>query len=119
MNILVDENIPNMTVLALRQAGHDVLDVRGTQYEGAADETIWQIATEQRRLLITTDKGFVQRREEAHAGILVVRLKRPTGVEIHRRVLLALAQVSEATWPGLVVVMRDMAQSMWRAGERL
>ncbi len=102
----------------MKQAGHDVVDVRGTPDEGSPDEVIWGIATSQARLLITTDKGFVQRRDEPHVGILVVRLKRPTGAEIHRRVMLALAQFPPHDWPGLVVVMRDVAQSTWRTGER-
>ena len=119
MKILVDENIPNSTVGALRSAGHDVLDIRGTPDEGLTDEEIFRVATEQQRLLITTDKGFVQRRDESHFGILIVRLKRPTGAEIHRRVMLALAQFPEDAWTGLVVVMRDVAQSIWRSGERL
>ena len=31
MKILVDENIPNITVHGLRAMGHDVLDIRGTE----------------------------------------------------------------------------------------
>lgn len=118
MKILVDENIPNSTVGAMKDAGYDVLDVRGTPDEGLSDERLWGLAIEQRRLLITTDKGFMQRRDEAHAGILIVRLKRPTGAEIHRRVMLALEQVPADEWAGRVVVMRDVAQSTWRGGER-
>jgi hypothetical protein len=38
MKILVDENIPGVTVAALRGAGHDVLDIRGTPDEGALDD---------------------------------------------------------------------------------
>ncbi len=44
MKILVDENIPLMTVKALRQLGHEVLDIHGTAIEGSEDETLWQIA---------------------------------------------------------------------------
>jgi len=38
MKILVDENIPLMTVQALREMDHDVLDIRGTLDEGTSDE---------------------------------------------------------------------------------
>ena len=34
MKILVDENIPRMTVAALRGETHDVLDFRGAAQEG-------------------------------------------------------------------------------------
>ncbi len=66
----MDENIPLMTVKALRQLGHEVLDIRGTAIEGSEDETLWQIAQREKRLLITTDKGFTHHREESHHGIL-------------------------------------------------
>ncbi|MEE8391926.1 MAG: DUF5615 family PIN-like protein [Anaerolineae bacterium] len=44
MKIFVDENNPSMTVQALREIGHDVLDIRGTEYEGAADDVLWEMA---------------------------------------------------------------------------
>jgi predicted nuclease of predicted toxin-antitoxin system len=75
MKIFVDENIPFMTVHALREMGHDVIDVRGTTEEGSPDEALWQMVKKQGRLLITTDKGFTQHREESHHGILIVRLQ--------------------------------------------
>jgi len=41
MKILVDENIPSMTVDALLTLGNDVLDVRGTPNEGMTDPELW------------------------------------------------------------------------------
>ena len=41
MKILVDENIPRITVSALRELGHDVRDVRGTRTEGMGDSDLW------------------------------------------------------------------------------
>ena len=58
MKILVDENIPNITVTALRTAGHDVLDIRGTPRQGIVDEELWALAQTEERMLVTTDKGF-------------------------------------------------------------
>lgn len=49
--ILVDENIPLITVETLRKHGDDVL---------------WNKVIGQQRLLITTDKGFVRKRDEPH-----------------------------------------------------
>jgi len=37
MKIIVDENIPLMTVETLSKLGHSVLDIRGTSDEGMAD----------------------------------------------------------------------------------
>ena len=58
MKIFVDENIPVMTVEGLRAMGHDVTDIRGTEKEGLSDFGIWEIVQKEKRLIITTDKGF-------------------------------------------------------------
>lgn len=118
MNILVDENIPFMTARALRAMSHDVRDIRGTTDEGMFDDALWEMVQREGRLLITTDKGFTQYREELHDSILIVRLRRPNRRKIHERVMQAMAQFQPADWPRLLVVMRDTVQSIWKAGER-
>jgi len=115
MKILVDENMPSMTVQALREMGHEVLDIRGTSDKGVSDETLWKISQREGQLLITTDKGFTEYREELHHGILIVRLRHPNRYKIHQRVMQAMKRFTEREWPGLLVVMRDTVQSMWRA----
>ena len=115
MRVCVDENIPLATVAELRALGHDVLDIRGTTDQGAPDDLLWELAQKDGRLLITTDKGFVRHRSESHKGILIVRLRQPNQQKIHDRVMRALGQFAEDEWPGLLVVMRDAVQSVWRA----
>lgn len=114
MKIWVDENIPAMTVNALRELGHDVKDIRGTTDEGLADVDVWEMAQQEHRLLVTTVKGFSQYRESDYAGILIIRLKQPNRKEIHRRVLKALNQYPEREWRGRIVMMKDVVQSTWR-----
>jgi predicted nuclease of predicted toxin-antitoxin system len=114
MKVAVDEHIPLMTVRALQDLGHDVRDIRGTADEGMQDDALWEMVQREGRLLITTDKGFTHYRTTHHHGILVVRLRKPNRHRIHHRIMQAMAQVAEAEWPGLLVVMRDVAQSIWR-----
>jgi predicted nuclease of predicted toxin-antitoxin system len=64
MRILVDENVPNITVRDLRGIGHDVLDIRGTERQGLFDDELWALAQAERRLLISTDKGFAEYRDQ-------------------------------------------------------
>ena len=116
MNIFVDENIPLMTVRALREIGHDVLDIRGTADEGMTDDALWEMIQREERLLITTDKGFTQHRDERHHGILIVRLRQPNRYKIHQRVVQAMNRFTAEEWPGVLVVIRDVVQSVWRAG---
>jgi len=114
MKLAVDEHIPLMTVRALEDLGHEVRDIRGTADEGMQDDALWEMVQQEERLLITTDKGFTHYRMMPHYGILVVRLRKPNRHRIHQRIMQAMAQVAEAEWPGLLVVMRDVAQSIWR-----
>ena len=115
MKIFVDENIPAMTVRELRNAGHDVADIRGTENEGMSDEEVWKKVQEEQRLLITTDKGFAQKRHENHIGVLVIRLKQPNRLKIHNKVIQAMDRFKEKEWAGLTVVMQDMFHRMWKA----
>jgi len=114
MKICVDENIPLVTVTELRNLGHDVLDIRGTANQGISDDLLWGLVQNEGRVLVTTDKGFVQYRSETHHGILVVRLRQPNEQKIHERVMRAMQQFEENEWAGLMVVMRDTVQSVWR-----
>ena len=115
MRILVDENIPNITVEGLRAMGHDVLDIRGSERQGIFDDQLWALAQAERRTLVTTDKGFSTHRDDRHSGLLVVRLRQPNEQRIHARVMAAFRQFTEQEWPGLLVVMRDAVQSVHRS----
>ena len=117
MKILVDEHIPLRTVQALPMMGHDVRDIRGTPDEGMQDDALWEIAQQEERLLITTDKGFTRYRTVSHHGMLIIRLRRPSRHKIHQRIMQALRQFDDAQWPGLLVIMRDVARSTWRMPE--
>ena len=114
MRILVDENIPRMTVRILHEMGYDVRDIRGTTDQGMPDRLLWEQVQKDAQMLITTDRGFAQHRDEFHQGILIIRLRQPNRNKIHQRIMQAMAQFSEEEWPGLLVVMRDTVQSIWR-----
>jgi predicted nuclease of predicted toxin-antitoxin system len=116
MKILVDENIPRMTVTRLRELGHEVKDIRGTPDQGLGDRGLWSVAMIEGRLLITTDKGFTEHRRTAHRGILIVRLRQPNRLRIHESVMRAMERFRDAEWPDLLVVMRDATMSTSRAG---
>jgi predicted nuclease of predicted toxin-antitoxin system len=115
MKVLVDENIPRMTITRLRELGHDVKDIRGTADQGLIDPGLWSLALAERRLLITTDKGFAEYRRAAQSGILIIRLRQPNRLKIHQSVMLAIERFPELEWPGLLVVMRDATMSTSRA----
>ncbi len=119
MKILVDENIPLMTISMLRDMGHDVLDIRGSKNEGMKNSKIWKLAQKERRFFITTDKGFTEYRDTHHYGILIIRLRQPNRNKIHDNVLLAMKHIKEKNWENLLVVMRDDFRSEYKSHIRL
>jgi predicted nuclease of predicted toxin-antitoxin system len=114
MNILVDENIPKLTVEFLRSNGHNVSDLRGTSDQGVPDPDVWNRALQEQALLITTDKGFTSHRSEQHFGILIICLRQPNLSKIHARVILAMRLHDAQDWTNLTLVMRDRVQSTYR-----
>jgi predicted nuclease of predicted toxin-antitoxin system len=82
--------------------------------QGILDDQLWRLAQAEQRLLITTDKGFSEHRDDIHFGILIIRLRQPNEHQIHSRIMSALRRFSVASWPGLLVVMRDNVQSVSR-----
>ena len=118
MKILVDENIPLLSVSELRRLGHDVSDIRGTNDKGMSDELLWKKACDVHRLLITTDKGFSQHRNKNHNGILIITLRKPNTNKINARILQALKRFSLKQWRNLLVVMRDDVIGIWHGAHR-
>src|ERR1700684_4429949 len=114
MRVVVDENIPRITVDALRTLGHDVKDVRGTPDQGITDFELWRLASVESRILITTDKGFTDYRSTPHHGILIVRLRQPNRLKIHHSVMRILERYPAEEWPNLLVVVRDSTVSTSR-----
>jgi predicted nuclease of predicted toxin-antitoxin system len=105
MNIVVDENLPRRTVDELRAMSHIVTDIRGTPQEGALDDSLWLLAQQKQALLITTDRGFSHKRNEAHWGVLIIALRQPNRAKIHAKVMYALSEYTD--WWGLMVIMQD------------
>ena len=113
MKIIVDENIPKITINELRLRYPDIKDVRGTSNEGIDDDTLWELAQSERRLLITTDKGFSKYRYQQHHGIIIILLKQPTLMKIHQRAITGIEEFSEEEWKNRILTVKDTVKSIW------
>ena len=82
------------------------------------EEDLWNKAKTEKCLLITTDKGLSVRRFEDHYGLLIVRLKQPNRMKIHGHVMRAFGKIQEKQWRGLMVVVRDTVQSVWKSNSQ-
>lgn len=114
MKIFIDENIPKITVMEILKKYPDTKDIRGTKDEGIEDKQIWEIVQSEKRLLITTDKGFSKYRYKNHNGIIIVLLKQPTLIKIHQRIISTLNEYSEKDWKNRIVIVRDTVKSTWQ-----
>lgn len=110
MRIKLDENLPARARSILSDLGHDVDTVEDEGLAGADDPTVSTAATDDRRLVVTLDRGFgdVHRYPPGtHAGILVLRV----GNQSAQAVADALSAVARRTdldsLAGCVAVFRD------------
>lgn len=76
LRVKSDENMPRTVVQVLRERGFDVVSVIEQNMGGWKDPELWQAIQEEKRFLITADKGFADVRSfppGTHAGILLLR----------------------------------------------
>jgi predicted nuclease of predicted toxin-antitoxin system len=76
LRIKADENMPRTVLQVLRERGHDAVSVREQNMGGWKDLELWRVIQEERRFLITADKGFADVRSfppGTHTGILLLR----------------------------------------------
>ena len=108
MKFLANENFPQATVLALRQAGHDVLWVR-TDLPGTDDDAVLQRAQAESRVLLTFDKDFGDLAFHwglpAQCGIILFRILISSPQSVSQRVLAVIA--SQQDWRGWFVVVEE------------
>ncbi len=80
MNFFLDENFPKPVTQILISKGHQVFDMRSTEFEGSGDTKIFELAQEKGAIFLTTDKDFfhtIPFLYEKHRGIIVISLRQP------------------------------------------
>ncbi len=76
MRIKVDEDLPRMATVKLREYGYDVVSVTDQGMGGWKDPDLWEVVQIEQRFLVTADKGFADIRHYppgTHAGVLLLR----------------------------------------------
>lgn len=93
MRVKTDEDLPRMATVTLREYGHDAVSVLEQGVGGWKDADLWHAVQDERRFLVTADKGFADIRHHppgTHASVLLLRPDedgiRPM-IELLRRVL--------------------------------
>jgi len=76
MRVKVDEDLPRAAKQLLRMKEYDASSVVDQGMGGWKDPELWAAVQEERRLLVTADKGFGDIRAHppgTHAGVLLLR----------------------------------------------
>jgi len=76
LRIKVDEDLPVIVARLLTDAGYDTARVPDQQMGGWDDQKLWDAVQDEKRFLITADKGFGDLRAYppgTHEGVLVLR----------------------------------------------
>jgi predicted nuclease of predicted toxin-antitoxin system len=110
VKIKLDENLPDRLVSLLTELAHDVDTVRGEQLTGRADSDVWSAAQAAERFLITQDLDFSDVRRYTpgtHAGLLLVRLMRPSRNDLFERVSTLFQTEKIEEWTGCLVVATE------------
>ncbi len=110
MRFLLDENFPRAALSVLHALGHDGIDIRGTELEGATDSTLFEHAQQERAILLTTDRDFfhtVPHVYTTHFGVIVIALRKPNRANLLARLDWVLAQKSLFPLNETVVQLRD------------
>lgn len=111
MNFVADESCAKPVVLALREAGHEVVSIAEVA-PGATDEQVLERALNEKRVLITEDRDFgelVYARGRSSAGVILVRFpnrarraKAATVIEVVSKLGLRLRDTFTVVEPGRV-----------------
>ncbi|HYM59361.1 MAG TPA: DUF5615 family PIN-like protein [Thermoanaerobaculia bacterium] len=110
MRIKLDENLPTELIEELGVFGHDIEHVYGEHLSGRPDPDVWNAAQAERRLLMTQDIAFGDARmftPGAHAGFVLIRLKRPGRGALIAKVRAVFASEDVESWQGCFVVLSD------------
>jgi predicted nuclease of predicted toxin-antitoxin system len=108
MKLLANENLPLIVVVALRDAGHDVLWAR-TDMAGKADDVLLIRAQDEERIVVTFDKDFGELAFRwglpAECGVILFRLRTQSPEHVRERVVAAMAE--RADWTGQFFLIEE------------
>jgi predicted nuclease of predicted toxin-antitoxin system len=109
----VDEDLPSAIQQELQNAGHDARTVEDQGWSGRSDDAVWAGVKRERRLLVTADKGFADKRRLSVGrgwGVILLRLERESwkGYVALIRSLLASTDVEQLVGAVTVVTIKGI-----------
>jgi len=105
---VIDEPLPRSAANAIREAGHEAIDIRDIGLRGASDDEIWNYARQHEAVLVTADVEFADMRrlnQGGAPGIVLVRMPSASAPALAAELAGALSGLSEGDLAGSVVVI--------------
>lgn len=78
MRFLADEDFPKPLVTKIRSAGYSVKTIQQKNLQGSSDETVANLALNEKRVILTFDKDFLKNQFENLQAIIFSFPKTPT-----------------------------------------
>jgi predicted nuclease of predicted toxin-antitoxin system len=116
--VKVDEDLPRRIADLLVARGHDATTVAEQGWQGTPDNVLWSRIQNERRWLITADKGFADLRRHppgSHAGVILLRSQEQGRRAYSELAATALDQLELNELAGAVVVVTDRGLRIRRA----
>lgn len=117
IRLKVDEDLPSEIAPLLRKAGHDAFSVTEQGLSGTPDNRLWNHVQDERRCLLTADKGFANAQllpPGTHHGVVLLRLPRENRAGYIRLTELLLPNLDLETIGGGIVVVTPQAIRVYR-----
>ena len=119
MKFFLDENFPKSAGALLMAGGHTILDIRGTEFEGAEDLDIFAMAQERQAAFLSTDRDFfhtIPHLFPGHCGVVVIALRQPNRGAILNRLFWFLDRFGNQPLVGKAYLLRDRTYAVYPAG---
>jgi len=110
MKLILDADIPCSFLSQLKDKGYDVIDARNLSKAPLRDEEIFQLASKEKRILITRDLDFSNiliYPPKNSSGIIVLRTHLLPKEEIFKILLKALQTPPEQLQGTLIIAQKD------------
>ncbi len=120
MHLLTDQDVYQVTVVQLREWGHDVMTAKELGMQRALDENLLRKAKETNRIFITRDKDFgalVFLEESLSAGVILLRITPITIEDVHRELYLLFREHTENELKNLFCVIEPYRYRIRRLQE--
>jgi predicted nuclease of predicted toxin-antitoxin system len=110
MKFKIDENLPIEVAVALREAGHDAMNVVDQGLGGGADASVAEVCRREGRSLVTLDVDFANVQAyppRDYPGLVVLRLQRQDKPHVLAVVAAVVPLLGEETLEGRLWIVDE------------